>query len=275
MAMNANGTKLANLIDPQVVADFIDAKLTDAMRFAPLARIDRTLVGRPGSKISLPTYAYIGDASVVGEGEDIPIAKLTATPAEVAIHKFGRGVEITDESVLSGFGDPVGEAVDQLVTAVAAQLDNEVLGVLDAIAGNMLHTAAGAVLAGDDVADALVKFGEDIEGPKVLLVNPADYAAIRKGAGNDWLPASDIAADLIIKGAVGEIHGCQVVVSNKLTASNNAYIVKPGALAVYMKRDTMVETDRDIVAKTTVMTADKHCAAYLYDASKAVKIKKA
>lgn len=273
MALDTNATKLANLFNPQVVADMINAKLVDAMRFAPLARIDTTLVGRPGNTVTLPSYAYIGDAETVGEGEDIAIAQLTESTTSVTIHKIGKGVQITDEAVLSGYGDPVGEIVKQLRTAIASQVDNEVLATLAAISGNMLHTAAGSVLAVDDVADALVKFGEDIEGEKVLLVSPADYAAIRKA--DDWCPASEIGANLIIEGAVGKVHGCQVVISNKLANANAAYIVKPGALAIYTKRDTLVETDRDIINKSSVLTADKHFATYLYDASKAIKIAKA
>jgi hypothetical protein len=39
-----------------------------------------------------------------------------------------------------------------------------------------------------------------------------------------------------------------------------------------MKRDTLLETDRDIINKSTVMTVDKHYVVYLYDASKAIKI---
>jgi hypothetical protein len=71
------------------------------------------------------------------------------------------------------------------------------------------------------------------------------------------------------------VQGCQVLVSNKLkeaSSKENAYIVKPGALRLFMKRDTLVESDRDIVNKSTTITADKHFAPYLYDASKAIKI---
>lgn len=50
-------TKLANLINPQVIADFVDQKLIDKIVFAPLADIDQTLVGRPGSVLEFPSYA--------------------------------------------------------------------------------------------------------------------------------------------------------------------------------------------------------------------------
>ena len=114
-----------------------------------------------------------------------------------------------------------------------------------------------------------MNFGEDIDGEKVILISSKDYASIRKTAS--WCPASDIAASLILGGVVGMIHGCQVVVSNRVSAGK-AYIVKPGALAIYLKRDALVETDRDIITKETVITADKHLAVYLVDNTKAITI---
>lgn len=268
MALNTNATKLANLFNPQVVGDMINAKLVDAIRFSPLCRVDTNLVGRPGNTITLPSYAYIGDATAVGEGEDIPISQLTESTVDATVAKVGRGVQVTDEAVLSGYGDPLGEAVSQIGTAIASKVDNDVLAVLEGIGTNMTHNADA--FSTDAVADALVKFGEDIEGEKVLLVSAEDYATLRKA--DDWCPASEIAAKLIISGAVGQIHGCQVVISNKLKGKKASYIVKPGALSLILKRDILVETDRDIINKSTVLTADKHYVAYLYDASKAIKL---
>lgn len=274
---SANGTKLTNVINPQVLADMVEKKLTNAIKFAPLAVIDTTLEGTPGNTLTLPSWNYIGDASAVDEAADIPIAQLTASTATATIHKLGRGVELTDEAVLSGYGDPIGQAAEQLALSIAAGEDNEMLTTLRNIAAGMTKTFSGTVPTADDIADALELFGEDIEGEKVILVSPATYTALRKS--DDWVPASDVAANLIINGTVGMVHGCQVVVSNKLakigdTTSNDAYIVKPGALRIITKRGTLVETDRDIVAKFTVITADKHFVTYLYDASKAVKLVK-
>ena len=66
------------------------------------------------------------------------------------------------------------------------------------------------------------------------------------------------------------IGGAQVVVSNRVATNN--YLVKRGGLGLVLKRDLMMESDRDIINKSTVITADKHYATYIADASKVVKI---
>ena len=274
MGLDTNATKLASLIDPEVLAPMIEQKMVDAMKFAPLARLDYTLQGRPGSIITLPSYAYIGDAVDVAEGADIPIAELTESSVTATIKKAGKGVQITDEAVLSGYGDPIGEAIDQLGLSVASKTDNDVVAILNAITAPMIHEATGK-LTSDEVANALVKFGEDLDGDKVLLIAPEQLAQLR--TTEDWIPATDMGVKALMSGVVGMIWGCQVVVSNKIKADETSgnytnFIVKPGALAIYMKRDTLLETDRDIINKSTVMTVDKHYVAYLYDASKAIKI---
>lgn len=267
MAVNTNATLLTNLIDPEVIGSMMDTKLINYIRFAPLAEVDTTLVGRPGDTLKFPTWAYIGVASVTAEGQPITINKLTASTTPVTVQKVGNGVELTDEAVLSGYGDPIGEATKQLSLSIADAIDGK---FVTALGSATAHTKAGTNLDADDINDALVKFGEDIDGEKVLLINSADYKTFRKSSA--WLPASEIAAEIIVKGAVGEIYGCQVVVSDRVTAKE-AYIVKPGALALVLKRDTIIESDRDIINKSTVLTADKHFAAYLKDASKAIYIK--
>ena len=50
-------TTLSNLINPEVLSDMVEKKLHDLIRFAPLAEIDNTLVGQPGSTLTLPSYS--------------------------------------------------------------------------------------------------------------------------------------------------------------------------------------------------------------------------
>ena len=315
MATTANTTMLADLIDPEVLAAFIDKKLVDNIRLAPLARIDNTLVGQAGDEISLPYYTYIGDAEDVAEGEDIPISKLTQDLTKVKVSKIGKAVEFTDEALLSGAGNISNEAASQVLTAVNSKVEQKLTADMRTNA-TLTATIAAANDPSDDIADALTQFGEEIEGQKVLVIPPAFYAKLRKS--KLWIPNSEIGADMIIKGRVGMVHGCEVVTSQRLAAHNEyakttdtsidqtktyyiydkgqwktvatpdvddiatyyeatavaaqAFIVKPGALAIYMKRNTMVEFDRDKLAQKNYIIASKLFAPYVYDKSKLIKL---
>lgn len=268
-------TVLSGLVNPEVVADLVQAKLTDYAKVLPLADIDTTLVGRPGNTLYFPVYSYIGDASTLAEGSDLTPVALTETSTSATVVKFAQGVKITDEAALSGFGDPIGEGADQIAKSIASAEDNALLTVLASIGSAMTYSTSASTVdpSASDILDALELFGEDVDETKVALVSPAVYTQMRKSTG--WLPASEIAANILVKGAVGEFGGCQVIISNKLKDVKNIYIVKPGALKVVTKKGIMVESDRDILDFTTVITGSAHAVAYLYDSSKAIKITKA
>ena len=271
MAATSNATLLQDLFVPEVVADAIDKKLVDAIRFAPLAVIDTTLVGRPGDELTMASYEYIGDAEDVAEGTDIPIAKLSQDTEKVKVSKIGKAVEFSDEALLSGANNDIAEeAAKQVVLAVNSKLEADLIEEMStkAVLTSELSLAGGNITHG--IADALSKFGEDIDGEKVLLVSPAVYTALVKSDG--WIPNTEAGANIIINGTVGSIFGAQVVLSNRLTKRNEAYIIKPGALRIVMKRNTLVEFDRDILSEMNYIKASKLFAPYVYDKSKVIKI---
>lgn len=260
-------TKLANLIDPQVLADYIDVKLINKIVFAPLATVDDTLVGKPGDTIEFPAYAYIGAASDLTEGSAISTVSLNASTVSVKIKEAGKGVEITDTAVLSAYGDPVAEIGDQLLKSIADKVDIDFLATMASAASTMTVSGVSTVL---DISNALEKFGEDIDGQKALLVPPAIYTLIRNT--KDWAPASEFAAGALVRGSVGQIFGCDIIVSNRLATAGNSYIVKPGALRLITKRNTLVEFDRDILRRVNVYTVNRHYVTYLYNASGLIKL---
>lgn len=273
MAATSNATLLADLFVPQVVADEIDKKLVDAIRFAPLAVIDTTLVGRPGDELTMPSYEYIGDAEAVNEGEDIPIKKLSQDTEKVKVSKIGRAVEFSDEALISGYGNVAEEAAKQVVVAINSKLEADLIKEMSTkatLTSTLDLTSAGGKNITHEIADALAKFGEDIDGEKVLLVPPAVYTALIKSDG--WIPNTEAGANILISGTVGTIFGMQVVISNRLAADKEAYIVKPGALRIVMKRNTLVEFDRDILSEMNYIKASKLFAPYVYDKSKVIKI---
>ena len=258
-------TKMEAMINPEVLGAMVDGELEYALKFTNLATIDNTLVGRPGNTVSLPAYKMIGEAVDVAEGEAIPVEALATENENVTVKKAGKGVRLTDEAILSGYGDPLGQASKQLAKAIAAKVDTDVMECLNGIKPAMTINKA---LSADTVSEALVKFGEDLDGQKVLLISPAQLHTLKQDP--TWLSVQELGREALAEGAIGQIHGCDVVISNRVTNTN--YIVKPGALAIYLKKDTSLETERIPSIRATELTIDKHYTVHLADETKAIKI---
>ena len=265
-------TKITNLINPQVMGDMISATLPAMIKFSPLATIDTTLVGQPGNTITVPTYAYIGDAADIAEGVAIDPVLLTATSATVTVKKAGKGIELTDEAVLSGYGDPVGEGNNQLGLSIAAKVDKDCLASL--LTSTLTYDGSAAVIGYTPIVNAVDVFGEEDMEPKVIFVNPKQVTQLRLDA--DFKDINKYPLQTVMTGVIGEICGCQVVPSKNVVLESTFYrcpIVKAGALTIYMKKAVEVEDGRDILKKTTVITADQHYATSLSNTSKVVVAK--
>ncbi len=255
-------TKLENLLNPQVVAEYIDAKLVDKIKLSPLAVVGTTLQGRPGNTLTVPVWEYIGTAQDLAEGvADVPVV-LNSDSETVQVKKAAKSVSITDEAILSGHGNPVSEIADQLLLSIADKIEKDCYTALET--ATLKHTAT---VSATSIADAIGLFGEDLDEEMRVFINPQEYTAIRKGA--EFVPSANVQG--AIGGSIGYIYNAAVVVSNRVP-KGKAYIVKPGALGIELKRDTNVESDRDILAKVNVYAVDKHYAAYLRDKTKVVKI---
>ncbi|MGM0807512.1 MAG: N4-gp56 family major capsid protein [Bacillota bacterium] len=261
-------TKLSNLVNPQVMGDMISHSLPKKIKFAPLARMDSTLAGQAGDSITLPVFNYIGDADDLTEGVAMGTVVLTASTKSFTIKQAGKAVEVTDKAVNSGYGDPLGNANAQIEDSIAAKVDNDCVVALGGAA--LTHDSSAAVISYNVVVDAVDKFVEEDDEEKILFIHPNQKGTLRK----DPQFIANV-PNAYMKGVIGELGGCQVVASAKVPLAAGVYtnyIVKPGALAIYLKADTNIETDRDILAKTTVIAGDKFYVAALENSSKVVKL---
>lgn len=337
-------TKLSNLINPEVMAQMISASLPKKIKFSAIAKIDKTLVARAGNTITVPKFAYIGDAEDVAEGVAMGTVVLTASTTQATVKKAGKALELTDESVLSGYGDPVGEANSQLTMSIAAKVDNDCHDAL--MNATLKYDGTAAVVSYDGVVAAVDLFEDESDVPtaKIMFVHPKQVTQLRLDA--DFQDINKYPLQTIMTGTIGAVSGCQVVPSKKVKlvkyekdnaagtitivanataedathlhlstvmakAIDNTLVVgdkvavvteywanpivitaladpnqaqgadgfaeESPALTIYMKRDVDMEDDRDILAKTTVISADEHYTAVLSNDSKVViaKFKKA
>jgi len=286
-------TKLANLVNPEVMAPMIAATLPKKIKFTPFAKVDTTLVGQPGDSITVPKFEYIGDAEDLQEGIAMGTTVLTATTTKATVKAAGKAVEITDKALLSGYGDPVGEAVGQLAMSVAAKVDND---CYEALCGaTVKYNGSAAVISYNGIVDAVDLFEDENDDglDKVIFVHPNQVTQLRKDPNFLDINKYPIANGVIMSGMIGAIAGCKVVKSKKVkldtagTSYLNPIVVvatddpkedpqadkgsnTAPALTIYMKRDANLEDDRDILKKSTVVSIDEHYTAVLSNDSKVV-----
>lgn len=290
MSVNATMTVLGNLINPEVMTDMISATLPKKIKFSRIAGVDTTLEGREGDTVTIPKYAYIGDAEDVAEGVALGTVSLTATTTKVTVKKAGKATEISDEAILSAHGDTVGESVNQLAMAVASKIDDDCVKALNT--ATLKYDGSAGAISYEGIVKAIDLLEDESDTPvsKVIFVHPKQVTQLRLDA--DFRDLNKYPMPVIMTGAIGSIAGAQVIVSKRVTTDEEGNYVNPivvvdtadpneattadkfatssPALTIYLKRAVNVETDRDILKSTNVIKTDEHYVVALTNDSKVV-----
>lgn len=272
-------TKMENMVNQEVMADMVSAKLPKLIKFTPLAYVERALVGQPGNTLTVPKWEYSGDAKDLAEGEAITPDKLTTSKSTMTIKKAAKGIELTDEAILSGLGDPMGQAAHQITLAIANKVDDDLVEE----AKKATQFVSDAPTTAEAIDNALAVFEDEDDARYVALINPKDALKLRSNVAKEWIRGSEIGADMVVSGTFGEINGVQIVRTNKVeegkgflvkvsaSETDTTDVAKYGAFVINMKRDVAIETDRDVETFSTVIVGSEHYGVYLYDDSKVVK----
>ena len=281
MALETNGTKLAQLINPEVMADMVSAKVDKAVRVIPYAKVDTTLQGQAGSTISVPKYAYIGEAVDVAEGEDIPVRQMAVSSKQYEIKKAAIGGILTDEAVLSGYGNPVGELTNQMALSIGGKTDTD--GYEELITAPTAYTASGAI-SYEEIVKAIDLFEEETNTEKAMFVHPKQATQLRLDP--NFIDKSKYGNQVMVDGEIGIVGNARIVSSKKVKVVDGAYlnpIVKleedtetedaSPALTIFLKRDTNVEADRIARNRSTEITGDKMYVVALTNETKVIVAK--
>jgi len=203
---------------------------------------------------------------------------MTNSTDTFTVKKAAKGVKLTDEAVLSGYGDPVGEATRQIAMAIASKLDNDTLATAtksrltlvsaDFTNLDFIDTIEAAFI--DDTSDNNFE-GDDANAQGVIYMNPKDVNKVRKAAAQDWDRATALGDSILSTGVFGGVLGWQFIRSRKVPVGS-AIVAKPGAMKTYLKRAVQSETGRDMDAKSTKFNADMHYGVAIYDDTKLLAI---
>lgn len=260
--MAENQTKLDNLIDPEVMAPMISAKLQSAIVATPFAKIDTTLQGQPGSTITVAKYAFIGDAEDLAEGADASETQLTATPANYTIKKAVKQVRLTDEAVLSGYGNPVGETNNQLGLALASKVDQDVMDELKG--ATLVADKTAGVISYNGIVEAIDLFQEEENVEKVMFISPSQVSTLRKDS--NFISNDKYNNNVIMRGEIGMVANTRIVPSKKInkveynivpSTTQGATKVTANNIATYQgKTKVPVKVDDYVLAASTAYYAN-------------------
>ena len=178
----------------------------------------------------------------------------------------------------------MGEANRQLIMAISQKIDQDAIDALD---GAAKYMSSGYKISYAGIVDAIDLFEEEYNSEKVIFVHPKQVSQLRKDA--DFTSADKYVNGnyIAMNGEIGKIANCRVIVSKRVkeNSESTAYInpiVKISydseteqdtpALTIFLKRNVMVETSRDIDKQINMIRASENYVVALTDASKVVRV---
>lgn len=205
-------TKMANMINPQVMGDMINAKIEALLKITPYAKLDTTLQGVPGDTKTVPSWKYIGDAEDVAEGVEVALTDMQTDTTTFTIKKAMKAVGLTQEAINSGYGDPMGQAETQLAKSIAGKVDNDVFNA--ALKASLTSGDGSTQIKYDGVVDVVDTFNEEDITTKVMFIHPKQLTTLRKDA--NFISADKYNNNVMVSGEIGMICQTRIVPSKKV-----------------------------------------------------------
>lgn len=241
---------------------------------SPAVASDDSLVGNPGDTIVFPRWGLLTEMDDITEDESLVPEKLTQDNSKATIKEAGKAVEIRDLAKLTGIGDPQSEAIRQFGILAARKVDADLTTAATAVVTGGITYADGTTaidsapykltvpsLSWESIVDSTLLFGDDFDSTDFagIYINSAQAGALLKD--KDFIAAAQTASgnSQISSGLIGSKMGLSFYVTDRL-AANKALLLKNRSLGLVYKRRPLIEQDRDILARTTVVTINQHYA---------------
>jgi N4-gp56 family major capsid protein len=265
-------TTASDLIVPEVWEDVVQATFLGQVRVAGSAAVmeDDTLVGQPGDTINFPKWGALGELDTLTEGVPMTPSTMTQTSSKATIEEAGKAVEITDTALLTAIGDPIGEAQRQMGILAARRVDASLIAQAQADetaagGGTPLSANTGATFNWASVVEGMAAFGDEFDPAQFagVYINSAQMAALFND--DQFINAANLgAATPVTTGQIGVLGGMPVIVTDRV-AAGKWLLLKRNSLGLLYKRRPIVERDRDILKRTTVVTTNVHYAVKRLD----------
>lgn len=247
----------------------IEAKATDLLTTSVNARslmtVDNSLVETEGMTKTINVYTYTGKVEKLADGAKNSTRGVIAYTGKD--YKVGRVQQVFDYTDSDFMKDNA--IVDMSLEGANALMANQMTEDFYAEAAKATLSHSVAEFGYEGVVDAIAKLNIEDESKVIVVIPTAWKAEIRKD--EDYKNAR--MGEVVYNGQVGTIAGLPVVATNAL--EDEAYVMTPEAIKLFMKKDVEVEQARDVETKTNTVVLTTYYICALVNNNKICKIVKA
>tara|TARA_R110001606_G_scaffold85902_2_gene194604 strand:- start:17609 stop:18442 length:834 start_codon:yes stop_codon:yes gene_type:complete len=233
------------------------------------------IANEAGKTVQIPKYPAIA-ATDLTEGTDMSSTTVSTSSVTVTVGEVGAQVVLTDMAAF-GAGNPAVELGTVLGNAIATKMDKDLIGLFSGFSSSI--GAAGAELSVADLfkAQATLRAAK-VTGNIVAVVHPFQAYSIKSNLTSTFANPNggDAQNAAMVNGYVGTIAGIDVYESANLTIDGSgdavAAVFAPEALAIAVKRDFGIESQRDASLRAFELNATAAYGVAELDDSFGVKL---
>ena len=238
--------------------------LTTAVNTRNLMTVDNSLTQEAGMTKTINTYTYSGTAEEVAAGSgNSSRGSISYSGKDYTVKMIQQAFDYTDEDFMKD--DTI---VDNMLKGANQVMVNKMTADFFAAAktASVSFKSEGQALSYDAVVDAISKLNVEDESKVFIVIPNAWKADLRKDA--DYKAAR--MGEVVYNGQVGTVCGIPVIATKAL--EDEAYVMTPEAVKLFMKKDVEVEQDRDADKRTNSVYLRTAYIVALVDATKICKV---
>lgn len=201
-----------------------------------------------GKTVQVPKYPAIAAADLT-EGTDMSSTTVSTSSVSVTVGEVGAQVVLTDLAAM-GAGNPAVELGTVLGNAIATKIDTDLIALFTGFSSGLGAAAQEITVADLFKAQATLR-NNKVTGNLAAVVHPYQAYQLKANLTNTFANPNGGSAQnaAMINGYVGTIAGIDVYESANVSVDGSGdaigCVFAPEAIAIAMKRDFDIETQRD------------------------------
>jgi len=227
----------------------LQARFTAEEESLMLGLVTRYDIGEvAGKTVQVPKYPAI-TAGALTEGTDMSSTTVSTTSQTITVSEVGAQVILTDLAAM-GAGNPAEELGTVLGNAIATKIDVDLIALFDGFSSS-LGGAGSEITVADLMKAAATLKTNKARGQMAAVVHPYHAYQLKANLTNTFVNPNggDLQNDAMRNAYVGQIGGIDIYESSNVSIDGSddakGAVFVPEALAIAMKRDFNLETQRD------------------------------